>query len=176
MSEHESVGAMWKAYLKTRGETPETSTKTYVSWHFELDEAGAEKLVGLVLAGSKRGTASCLWALEEDGDELPAVGGYSIVTGWDGTARCIIRTTQVEVVPYQDVTEEFARQEGEGDGSLAYWQRVHIPFYEAECRRIGRKFTPDMPVVCEAFVVVFPLDAADYPDDDGPHWEGIPPA
>ena len=165
MSKHPSVQAMWEDYLAIAGEDPRTTHKTYISWHFELNEAAAEKLVDLVLAGQKRGTASCLWALEYDGDALPRPGDYSIVTGWDGTARCIIQTTGVDVVPYQDVTADFALQEGEGDGSLAYWQRVHIPFYEAECQRIGREFTPDMPVVCEAFRVVYPPEVADGPEN-----------
>ena len=162
MSEHATVQKMWNDFLVSLGEDPKTSPKTYSSWHFELTEAAAEKLVGLVLAGQKRGTASCLWALVHDGDDIPCAGDYSVVTGWDGTARCIIQTTWVEVVPYRDVTADFARQEGEGDGSLDYWQRVHIPFFTAECERIGREFTPDMPVVCEAFAVVFPLAAADH--------------
>jgi uncharacterized protein YhfF len=152
---------MWHDYLASLGETPDLTDKRYISWHFELTEAAAEKLVGLVLAGQKRGTASCLWALLHDGDAVPQVGDLSIVTSWDGTARCVIQTTGVDIVPYEEVTAEFARQEGEGDGSLEYWQRVHIPFFTAECQRIGREFVPGMPVVCEAFAVVFPLAVAD---------------
>ncbi len=164
MSNHPSVDTMWQAYLASLGEDSRSTDKTYSAWHFELTETVADKLAGLVLAGQKRGTASCLWALLHDGDQVPAIGNYSIVTGWDGTARCIIQTTQVAVVPYGEVTADFARQEGEGDGSLSYWRSVHIPFFTAECQRIGREFTLDMPVVCEAFRVVYPLEAADRPE------------
>jgi uncharacterized protein YhfF len=166
MSRHPSVATMWREFLISQGEEPDTSAKTYSAWHFELTETAADKLVSLVLAGQKRGTASCLWALLHDGDAVPQTGDYSIVTRWDGTASCIIQTTQVEIVPYEAVTAEFARQEGEGDGSLAYWQRVHIPFFTAECQRIGREFTASMPVVCEAFAVVFPTAVADDPKGD----------
>jgi uncharacterized protein YhfF len=58
------------------------------------------------------------------------------------------------VLPFDDVTAEFAAIEGEGDGSLAYWREAHIDFFTRECQRLGRTFDLRMPVVCEQFRVV----------------------
>ena len=48
-----------------------------------------------------------------------------MITDWTGLARCVIRTSLVEVVAFADVGEEFAAAEGEGDGSLEYWREAH---------------------------------------------------
>lgn len=53
-----------------------------------------------------------MWVELHDSGVIPKVGDYSIITDWDGKAQCIIQTTQMDIVPYKDVTEEFARWEG----------------------------------------------------------------
>ena len=88
---------------------------------------------------------------------LPQVGDLSVITDWTGTARCVIRTSLVEVVAFADVGDEFAAAEGEGDGSLAYWREAHLAAFGRELAGSGRSPGPDMPVVCERFEVVFPV-------------------
>jgi uncharacterized protein YhfF len=61
----------------------------------------------------------------------------------------------VDVVPFEDVTAEFAAAEGEGDGSLEHWRRAHTAFFARECDRIGRTPAATMPVVCERFGLVY---------------------
>ena len=86
---------------------------------------------------------------------MPKPGDLSIVTNFAGDPLCVIETQRVDIVPFKEVSEEFAATEGEGDGSLAYWRRAHEAFFGRECRRIGRQPTQDMPVVCERFEVVY---------------------
>jgi uncharacterized protein YhfF len=64
------------------------------------------------------------------------------------------RTTQGQAAP--EIDEAYAATEGEGDGSLAYWRRVHWDFFSKECVSIGRDPSEEMPVVCEIFRVVHP--------------------
>lgn len=60
-----------------------------------------------------------------------------------------------------DVSAGFAATEGEGDGSRAFWRRVHEAFFGLECQRIGRTPDPPMPIVCARFdVVCRPVAAA----------------
>ena len=59
----------------------------------------------------------------------------------------------MEIVPFGEVTAEFAATEGEGDGSLAFWQRAHREFFSRECAAAGREFTESMQVVCVRFAV-----------------------
>lgn len=152
--EHESVKKMWGNYLATIGENPESTNKKYSAWHFCNNEQDANELADLVLKGTKKATASLYLSYSND-DELPKEEDLSIIINWDGIAQGIIRTTNIEIVPYKDVTEEFAATEGEGDKSLEYWRRAHWSFFTEEMKEIGKEPTEDMLVVCEKFEVVY---------------------
>ena len=69
--------------------------------------------------------------------------------------QCIIRTTSVDVVPFEQVSAEFAAAEGEGDRSLEYWREGHWHYFALELAEFGREPSVDMPVVCERFEVVY---------------------
>ncbi|MHC1599150.1 MAG: ASCH domain-containing protein [Candidatus Methanofastidiosia archaeon] len=153
--EHESVKKMWSDYLLSIGEDPENTIKEYSAWHFGNDEKSANELAKLVKRGIKRATASSLWALEHDNESTPRVGEYSVITNWNGKAQCIIQTTKVDIVPFGEVSSEFAETEGEGDKSLFYWREVHKKFFAEELESIGLKFSEEMLVVCEEFKVIF---------------------
>ena len=147
------IEAYWRAYLERTA--PETRPAGYSAWSFGDAPAMADELAALVLAGVKRATTSLLWVYEADPDEaMPAVGQHSIVLGGRGQPLCIIETTSVVTCPFDAVNAAFAAREGEGDGSLAYWRRVHWDFFSRECAALGRTPTGSMPVVCESFRVV----------------------
>jgi uncharacterized protein YhfF/predicted TIM-barrel fold metal-dependent hydrolase len=122
---------------------------------FGDNEYLAGLLTPLVLSGAKRATASLVWTYEVTGKPKPKPGDLSIVTSWAKEPLCIIQTTEVAVVPFEEVSEDFARAEGEDDGTLASWRKNHMEFYGRECARIGRTPSPRMPVLCEHFRVVF---------------------
>ena len=125
------------------------------AFYFGDSERLANELAQLVLAGTKRATAGLLWANEAEGKPVPRAGDLSVVTDWSGRPLCVMETTRVDIVPFDQVSDEFAAVEGEGDGSLAYWRRGHDAYFKRECARLGRAPEPDMPVVCERFLGVF---------------------
>ena len=59
-------------------------------------------------------------------------------------------TTQVSVVPFDEVDEDHARAEGEGDRTLATWRAIHERYWRRHAQN-SRGFDPAMPVVCERF-------------------------
>jgi uncharacterized protein YhfF len=122
------------------------------AWAFGASAEEADELLGLVLAGDKTATASALWDYEAEGEALPEVGSLSILLDGRGHPRALINTTNVTVIPFDEVGEEHARLEGEGDGSLAHWRDAHERFFGAAS---SRGFEPDMPVVLERFEVVY---------------------
>jgi uncharacterized protein YhfF len=128
----------------------------YEAFHFDDNEVDANALGALVLSGQKRATAGLLWTYERTGKPLPAIGALSVVTDWDGTPLCVIRSTHVEIVPFDSVGDSFAATEVEGDKTLRYWREAHWRYFARECQRIGREPNPHMPVVCEQFKVVYP--------------------
>jgi uncharacterized protein YhfF len=155
----ESPAEMWQSFLAS-GHPAADPAASYTSWHFGSADV-ADELARLVLEGRKRATTGSLWAYEAEHEPLPQVGDFSVVTGADGGALCVIRTTEVRIVPFSDVEEGFARDEGEGDLSLAYWREVHWAVFDQELGELGRCAEPDMPLVCEHFAVVHPPSAAD---------------
>lgn len=123
------------------------------SWSFGALPAQADGLLELVLDGTKTATASALWDYESEGEALPEVGTLGIVLDSAEHPRALLATTQVDVVPFNEVGAEHAHLEGEGDRSLSHWREVHERFFR-EFRSHDREFTSDMPVVCERFVVL----------------------
>jgi len=154
MSVPKNVQSFWDAFQATVD--CDASDRFYEVFHFDDNEPSANELLALVLCGTKRATAGLLWAHQHENKPLPTVGELSVVTDWQGIPRCIIETTNVEIVSFDRVTDSFAAREGEGDKTLRYWREVHWRFFSRECQRIGREPDLQMPVVCEQFKVIYP--------------------
>ena len=147
-----SIDRFWKDFLSHTGRDPETK---YIScFHFELTERWANELLGLVLSGKKRATASSLISFEIENEPLPGPGDLSIVTDWAGEPRCVIETTCVTVLPFNAMTFDICSREGE-DECLETWVDGHRRFFTAEGNEMGYEFCEDMPVVFEDFEVVY---------------------
>ena len=82
------------------------------AWQFGAE---ADLLAQLVLEGTKKATASAYDLYAVDNDPLPEVGSYDVVLDSKDQAVCIIQTTRTTVVPFEEVSEEHAYKEGEGD-------------------------------------------------------------
>lgn len=124
------------------------------AWCFGAVPGQADALLRLVLGGTKTATASALWDYEAEGEDLPQADTLSILLDGAGQPHALIETTQVRVVPFDEVDEEHARLEGEGDLSLAYWREAHQAFFTDSAVH-DRGFADDMPVVLERFRVVY---------------------
>ena len=154
MNQASTIKHFWQTFLSESARDPDTAV--YDVFHFDDNEAGANKLADLVLQGRKLATASLLWEYESGGKRQPRTGDLSIVTDWEGIPLCVIETLDVEVRAFEDVDQEFAAAEGEGDLSLKYWRDTHWKYFRRVCSELGRESSYDMPVVCERFRVVFP--------------------
>lgn len=124
----------------------------YEAWAF----GGApDKLARLVVSGIKTATCSALVLFELEDEPIPKPGDYSVILDSVGNAVCIIRTTRVYVVPFEDVSKDHAFKEGEGDRSLGYWRAVHEEFFTEELATVHLQFDKRMELVCEEFELVF---------------------
>ena len=108
----------------------------------------ADQLAGLVKNGIK--TASCgSFASYKKEISPPGIGSCNIILNGQDQPVCVIRITSLSLVRFSDVTEEFARKEGEGDLSLEYWRSEHKRFFtEMGC------YSEDMELVAAEFVLV----------------------
>ncbi|CAN5920990.1 ASCH domain-containing protein [soil metagenome] len=129
------------------------------TWAFGDSPEMADRLLALVLDGSKTATAGAFWHHETGGEPVPVVGELSIVLDGVGAPRCLLRTTEVLIVPFDAVDADFARDEGAGDRTLGWWRAVHEAYFRRTLPAVGREFTPDMPIVCERFELLYPQPA-----------------
>ena len=118
-----------------------------------------DKLVGAVLAGTKTTTTGLLQDYAIDGEPLPAVGTQAAVVDSAGRRVAVIEVTDVRVSRLGDVDVNHARDEGEGDNSVASWRAGHERFWHGPDYRgwLGNpNFTvdDDTLVVLERFRVV----------------------
>ena len=124
----------------------------YSAWSFGDD---ADRLAELVRTGVKKATCSLLCFYESEGEPLPQAGEYSVILDSQEEAVCIIRTTNVSVTTFDQVSEKHAFLEGEGDRTLNYWKRVHQAFFSEELLSAGKTFSSTAELVCEEFEVIY---------------------
>ena len=152
---HARVESYWQSYLDTLPADSPVRAEAYTAEGFGDGPEMADQLGALVVNGTKTATCSALWEYEAEGEPIPEVGQKAIILGRDGEPLCIIETTEVELRSYGEVDARFAHDEGEGDGSLAYWREAHWGFFSRTLPEIiGKEPTPDMPLVCERFRVI----------------------
>ncbi|HEX8370515.1 MAG TPA: ASCH domain-containing protein [Pyrinomonadaceae bacterium] len=150
------VEEFWKKFCAANpGIKPGTPFQV---WHFGLGPDDAAELLNLVLQGKKTATASLPWEYEDKPEDAPVRDGYSVVTDFAGNPKCVVRTTEIRVLPYNEVDAEFAFDEGEGDQSLDYWRAVHWDYFSQRCAALGKEPSPEMPVNCERFQLLYSLE------------------
>ncbi len=120
-----------------------------VTFSFGDSSAMADELLALVMAGSKTATCGALRDFGDGGEAMPRVGRRDVVLDGKGRRAAVIETTEVTIRRFDAVDETFARDEGEGDRTLAGWRAGHRAYFE---RNGG--FAPGMELVCERFRLV----------------------
>ena len=153
MKVSEKVARFWTDFCSSAGIEPST---TYQVWYFGNTPAMARELAGLVISGRKTATASLAAVNEIKPDESPVPDGLSVVTDLHGEPICVVRTTEIRRIPFDEVDAQFAHDEGEGDRSLEYWRDVHSRYFTREARGLGLDFDERSLICCERFKLLFP--------------------
>ena len=118
------------------------------AWQMGDSPELASELADLIKKGIK--TASCgSFASYQQEESAPRIGSYNIILDGQNVPVCVTRLVSMRLVRFCDVTEAFARKEGEGDLSLEYWQKEHQRFFTREGH-----FSVDMELIAEEFEVV----------------------
>lgn len=138
--------AYWNDYWKDQ-EKPERVT----AWQFG---GNPDYLAQLVIDGVKKATCSGYVFYEVENEPLPTTEEYSVILNCKDEPVAIIKTVDVQIMPMNEVPEEFAISEGEGDRTYQYWWDVHVEFFTEELRKVGKEYSEDMLLVCERFELV----------------------
>jgi uncharacterized protein YhfF len=147
-----AIQKYWGRYLVENNLNP--GTKYYEAMYFGMTEELANSLLEMVLSGQKKATASSLLAFDAEESPMPQVGDLSIVTDWAGTPHCIMKTTAITIIPFNEMTFDLCKREGE-DETLASWRESHGKYFAMEGDALGYKFSEEMPVVFEDFEIVW---------------------
>jgi uncharacterized protein YhfF len=144
---------MWEEFIAKH---PEYQNKPEPeSYYFCDNKKDADECAELVLKGIKQATTTSLWWFKQYKAPLPKTGDLAIVTNWAGEAMAVIKTVNIVQIPFNQISEDYAHLEGEGDRSLGYWKKVHWAYYAREMEPHGEKPSEDMILVCEQFKMIW---------------------
>ena len=143
------IQKFWDDFVETDPELAYLSKVNPDPWSFGNTESMADKLLKLVLDGKKTATCSLLRAYQGFEAEIPQVGVYSVLCDGRDKPKCIVLHTETFLCPFNEVSEQFAFEEGEGDRSYAHWQKVQRSFFS----EYGN-FKETEILICERFKVV----------------------
>ncbi|WP_436862462.1 ASCH domain-containing protein [Staphylococcus caeli] len=144
-----SVEQYWRKFIET---FPEYKGVQFEAWSFGINE---DELADLVKKGEKTATTSGYETYKVEGEKLPEVGEISVILNEQGNPQCVIQTTRVYQVPFNEVTKQHAFLEGEGDKSLAYWREAHVAFFKPYYASLDIEFNETSMMVCEEFKVLY---------------------
>ena len=141
---NEAAQTYWDEYWKDE-EKPDLVS----AWMFGVLP---DELAQLVIDGKKTATCSGHVFYELENERLPQVGEYSIILNGAEQPVAMIKIVKVSIVPMNEVSEEFAVEEGEGP--YESWKSAHIEFFTNELRDLDLEFSEDMLLVCERFELI----------------------
>ena len=144
----------WERCRELRPAWRDPTFATPEAWGFGDGPDMADRLGALVVSGVKTATCGALWEYEHEKSPLPDMGELGIVLDGKGAPLCLIETTNVTILPFDEVPADFAYAEGEGDRTLANWREAHWDFFSRFLPTIGIEPARDMPLVCERFRVL----------------------
>jgi len=147
-----SAEELWQIFI---GENSVEEGTEYLSRSF-LD---ADHAAALISRGEKTAASFAHPLFKENKETLPQIGGYSVVLDAQENAVCIIQTTKVYVARFNQISEEHARMDGDGDKSLKNWKKKYENLFSEQLQAVGLTFSEDMRVLCEEFKVVYTKNA-----------------
>ena len=142
----------WNKFLASK--TLPAETKCAGDLFFEAKGFVSDQMNALVLSGQKTAFFSSYATFAIDGEPLPVSGELYIVVDRANNPVCIIELQSVNILPYNEVTWEMAKQEGE-DESLDAWREKKQEYLEDEGAVLGFEFAPDIKLVYQTFTVVY---------------------
>ena len=151
----ENIQQYWQKFLAQC--TPEQAaqyTSIPEAWGFGDNPQLADQLGSLVVQGIKTATCGTVWEYEQDGEPMPKVGDLSIILDGNDQPMCIIETTEVRIIPFNEVDAQFAYEEGEDNRTLESWRREHWKYFSRNATTEGQ-MKETMPLVCERFRLIW---------------------
>lgn len=115
-----------------------------------------DALVAAILDGRKTSTSALLADYPSGYDPRSEVGAREAVVDSYDNVVCVIRTTNVDIVPLGDVDDAHAIAEGEGYANAQEWRAAHEEFWRSPdyVEAMGQPDITDSTLtVCSRFAI-----------------------
>ena len=150
-----SVSEMWNDFTESNPEFKNVEIPE--SDFFHNKEEDANRLAELTLTGKKRASSGLHSLYEQYNVELPKVGTKQIVTDFNGKAKAIIENVNVDTIPFNKISKEYAEMDmGTDIEPLVKWKKAHWGFFEDFLKENGEKPTEEMLIVAVEFKKIWP--------------------
>ena len=153
------VAERWEEFLATQRDSDAVRERFYEAFSIGDSKESRDLGARLVATGEKTATSDLQWSYDASDADPPADGAVSILLDGDGEPVCVVESTHVETVPFDQVGARFAANYGEWGGTLDSWREQAWAYYSAVCRRLDREPSETMPLVCERLHVLHLFDS-----------------
>ncbi|MBQ0050739.1 MAG: ASCH domain-containing protein [Treponema sp.] len=143
----------WNEYLTKTGQKAEEAGFTGELCFEDSGFNGMEKL-NLILSGRKTAIFSAFDSYIVNREPVPVCGEVYIVEDGEKNPKCIIEVTDVNILPFCDISWNLAQREGE-DENFSQWREKQIEYMKDEADLCGFDFNEGSRVVCQIFQVIY---------------------
>ena len=145
------LDAFWAA---AKAVHPDLSDGYEVRW-FGIDAKTTRGIFGYIKDGVKTATYTLPWILEKECVPLSSEGDYVVLIDFDGTPTMVLRLGPAHTWRFEDIDERVTHTDGLSVRDPDVWKPLHKKFWNRELKRYGLEVTDDMPVLVEAFELVY---------------------
>jgi uncharacterized protein YhfF len=148
----DEIEAFWLEYQRACS----VQVPGFSATSFGRTRAIADEMAALIRTGDKRAHATLERDFEVEGDELPRPGEHVVVLDGRGSPQAIVRTRHVERRHFNEVDDEFAFENGEGDRTLAWWLVAYRQEFAERAEAEGFQVGDRAVLILEYFDLVWP--------------------
>ncbi|SDU78843.1 ASCH domain-containing protein [Arcanobacterium phocae] len=116
----------------------------------------ASQLAHLVVSGVKTATSSYAPVYDVNDEAYPRVGDLAILLDGDAHPVALLRNRKVEIIPFNEISDDIAQAEGEGP--LTQWLAEHTRIFTTDAHDLGLEFNENASVIVEYFDVMYRAD------------------
>ena len=147
------ISEYWDKFLAESKQDPDEVGFSGERYFEDRGVTGMTQLA-LVLSGQKTALFYPYESFIINHEPLPLSDEMYIVEDRNDEPKCIVQLTDVNVIPFVEISWELARRSGE-DENLEQWRERQRAFFEEEADICGFDFNDGTRIICEIFSVVY---------------------
>ncbi|MEG0267642.1 MAG: ASCH domain-containing protein, partial [Carnobacterium sp.] len=148
---NDSIEKLWENFKLQNSTLPDN----YNLMTFGDTQDKANQSAALVLEGLKTAKTSLLLDYQRSEKSVPQEGSYSLILDGNNQAIGIVQLLKIAILPFDEVSDEWAYEEGEGDRTLKGWREFYQDYFQEQCKSEHWHFSMKTEVVCIQFELVY---------------------